>query len=387
MSKRTVGVGANWACRWLAGMAGLGFLLSGCDQQPSSTPPPQNPPPAETAKADDAATAAHEEEPVVATPPAAVAPVDFALFREQELDLRLVSYNVLWNSIFEDVDHAAAARFRRVIKSLNPDVLALQEVGLHPEDRDDPNGRARTAEEVVALMNKLIPLGPDRTWHGQQGGDNVIVARYPLLMKRAKSEPVGDRHQALALVDLPDEQYPIDLYVMNNHYKCCGGNDDRRQKQSDAIVAWLRDARTEGGHIDLPPNTGIVICGDLNIVDGIEPVTTLLTGDIHDEATYGPDFLPDWDDTALTDLHPTHNASTDFDYTWRNDSGRYPPGRLDFIIYSDSTLDVAKHFVLNTALLTEAALKRAGLEEFDVTADGYGARYDHLPLVVDFRVK
>jgi len=74
---------------------------------------------------------------------------------------------------------------------------------------------------------------------------------------------------AMALVDLPDAQYESDSYVINNHYACCGApgvgspQDDQRQQQSDAVVNWIRDARTPGEAIDLPPGTPIAALGDL----------------------------------------------------------------------------------------------------------------------------
>jgi len=302
-------------------------------------------------------------------------------------DLRLVSYNILWNSIFPEVSVAGAVKFARVVQALNPDVLALQEIGLHPEDRGKPNARRWTDRDVVALMNSLLPPPEGATWHACQGGDNVIVSKYPLKLVATDTNPPGERQQAIALVDLPNERFAFDLYVLNNHYKCCGNeaNDPQRQQQSDAIVGWLRDARTPGGQIDLPPGTAIAIVGDLNIVGTFKPVETLLTGDISDENRYGPDFPPDWDGTGLVDARPLHNIDGPDQWTWRDDNDRWPPGRLDFIIYSDSVLSVAKQFVLNTTTMRPEELKAAGLERFDVTIDDVGRQYDHLPLVIDFR--
>jgi endonuclease/exonuclease/phosphatase family metal-dependent hydrolase len=308
--------------------------------------------------------------------------------RAPTTDLRFVSYNVLWNTIFEDVSPVQAAKFVRLMRALNPDVLALQEIGLHPEDRGKKGARARTASEVVDVMNAALPPPPGATWHAWQGGDSVIVSKYPLKMTLKDTTPAGDRKQAIALVDLPDDHFHVDLYVFNNHYKCCGGeaNDPQRQKQSDAIAAWIRDARTPGGHVDLPPGTPIIVAGDLNIVGGFGPVRTLLEGDIADEATYGLDTPPDWDNTPFTDLRPRHNVVGADDYTWRDDNDRWPPGRLDFIIYSDSVLEPAHSLVLNTVSLSDLDLQAAGLQRFDVTADDAGRTFDHLPLVADFRV-
>ncbi len=74
------------------------------------------------------------------------------------------------------------------------------------------------------------------------------------------------------------------------------------------------------------------------------------------------------------------------DWTWRNDNDQWAPGRLDYVIYSDSVMDVVKKFALDTSTMTEEDLRATGLQKFDVTADDVGKEYDHLPLVVDFRV-
>jgi endonuclease/exonuclease/phosphatase family metal-dependent hydrolase len=189
-------------------------------------------------------------------------------------------------------------------------------------------------------------------------------------------------------VDLPDDDFVVDAYVVNNHYKCCDPEkfDAVRQQQSDALAAWIRDARTPGGKIDLPENTAIVVTGDLNIVGSFQPVETLLAGDIQDEAKYGADFVPDWDGTPLADARPLHNLTGTDDWTWRNDNDRFPPGRLDFVLYTDSVFEVVQAFALDTTAMTEEDLRAAELEKFDVCVDNEGKHYDHIPLVVDFRV-
>ena len=237
-------------------------------------------------------------------------------------------------------------------------------------------------------MDAILPLARGG-WHAFQGSDNVTVSRWPLVRTRTTTVPEAEREQAIALVDLPDERFDVDLYVLNNHYKCCDPeqNDPLRQQQSDAIVAWLRDARTPGDAIDLPPGTPIVVTGDLNIIGSRQPIATLLDGDVQDEARYGPDALLDWDDSALRDLHPRHNVGGSEDYTWRNDQDPFDPGRLDFVLFTDSVLEVVQGFVLDTSTLDPAWLAAAGLQRFDVFADDEGRVHDHLPLVFDFRVR
>ena len=55
----------------------------------------------------------------------------------------------------------------------------------------------------------------------------------------------------------------------------------------------------------------------------------------------------------------------------------FPPGRLDYIVYSDSTAEMRQSFVLDTAILSDAALDAAGLRRSDSLAS------DHLPVVLD----
>jgi len=299
------------------------------------------------------------------------------LDRHLASDLRVVSYNVYWDTIFPDLNATQAAKFQRVITALDPDVLHLQEV-------------RRTADDVRTLLNNIAPLPDGNSWHAHKGGSNVTVSKYPLSMQRTNTIPTGDRSQAIALVELPDDLYPSDFYFMNNHYKCCGNpggwEDALRQKQSDAIASWLGDALTLGGHVELPPGTPFAVVGDLNIVGSLGPLDTLITGNISDTGTYGFGGPPDWDGTSLADAHPRHNVSGTEDYTWRNDNSIFDPGRLDFVIYSDSALDVANSFILNTVSMSPAERSATGLEEFDITLDNSAQVYDHLPVVVDFRI-
>ena len=361
------------AWRTGAGLGLLALLLTSCESRQAPTGSGARPPPATTS---------------APAPKQLGLPTDTFLDRDAGTELRIVTYNVEWNTIFEDVDARRAAKFARIVTALNPDVLVLQEIGMRPQDRGKAGSRKRTAADVLMVCNTVATLPKGRNWQAFQGGDNVVVSRYPLKMTADETQPPGECELALALVDLPDQRFAVDLYVVGVHFKCCGGtdNDPQRQQQSDAIVSWLRDARTPGGNIDLPARTPIVVLGDLNIVGGPRPVETLLSGDISDEAAYGADFKPDWDDTPLTDAHPLHNVLGPDDYTWRNDNEPYKPGRLDYVVYTDSVLEVTKSFVLNTVTMSERELRATGLEQFDTTADGVGKAYDHLPLVVDCRV-
>ena len=299
------------------------------------------------------------------------APAQTFVQRTQPGDLRVVTYNVLWDTIFPSVDAVQAAKFERVIDALDPDVLNLQEIDYNT-----------SLASVLALLDTIHPVPGG--WSGHKAGDCVIASRWPLTMKATATIPAGDKDQAMALVDLPDASWPFDLYVMNNHYKCCGGFDNRRQKQSDSIIAWMKDARTPGGAITLPSGTPMMVVGDLNIVDGPQPLQTLIDGNIIDNATYGPDSKPDWDGSDSLDQHPLHNVVGPADWTWYS-PGAFPAGRLDYMITTDSVLPSVHAYLLDTTLMSPAELAANGLLANDVTIDSVGIDFDHVPMVVDFR--
>jgi endonuclease/exonuclease/phosphatase family metal-dependent hydrolase len=198
------------------------------------------------------------------------------------------------------------------------------------------------------------------------------------------------RGHAMALVDLPDASYDRDLYVVCVHNQSGAGplNIALRQRQADIIARWVRDAKSPGGSVTLRPGTPMVILGDMNVID--DPalyLRTLLTGDIADERQFGPDFHPDWDGTDLTDASPSHNGAGRVFYTWRDDTQRFPPGALDRVLYTDSVLEAVNSFILNTAAMSKAELREAGMQRKDGHRDPRRDIHDHFPVVVDFVVR
>ncbi len=288
-------------------------------------------------------------------------------------DLRVATSNIYNDSVFADVNPVRNGKFGRVLRAVDADVWAFQEMYNH------------TPAQVLSLMNAARPLPGGASWHVYKSTEHVIASKYPLSMQRGDTSPVGFRPIAMALVDLPDERFGRDLYVMNAHYRCCGGNDPARQRQSDALANWMRDARAPGGNVTLPHGTPMTVLGDLNIVESPQPLETLLDGDIVDNATFGPDSPPDWDGSRNADAFPLHNGTGPNDYTWRNDLEPFDPGRLDYVTYTDSSLRLGNRFVLNTVAMSDALLAATGLQRFDAILDNVGQNYDHLPVVVDFR--
>jgi endonuclease/exonuclease/phosphatase family metal-dependent hydrolase len=160
------------------------------------------------------------------------------------------------------------------------------------------------------------------------------------------------------------------------HPPCC---DDEvgRQEELDGIAAWTRDlVASRGG--GLPRGTPIVVAGDMNLVGGARQVRTLVAGEIVDEETHGTSEPLDWDGTPLGDAEPRHAGGHDT-FTWRDERSSFAPGRLDYIVYSDSVLELANAFVLATEGLAPEILERHGLRPGDTLEAS-----DHLPVVADF---
>jgi endonuclease/exonuclease/phosphatase family metal-dependent hydrolase len=302
--------------------------------------------------------------------------------------IRVMSFNVGWDSIFPDDDpqnnrfrqDSSGPEFVRILKAVEPDIICLQEIN-----------PVRDSQQVGDILDAALPLDKGRKWQTYSGQDNVIAARFDLGMEvdqLISSGSVTNFGHAMALVDLPDSKYENNLYLICAHFKALGGqtNVQARQEHADAIISWVGDAKTPGGKIDLPPGTGIVVLGDFNVydTDPAHHLTTLLTGDIEDEEKYGQDIMPDWDETGLADAMPRHNGLGEDVYTWRDDTQEFNPGALDRILYTDSVISANNAFVLNTTIMTEEELAAVGLMAGDVTLDPETGRYDHLPLSVDF---
>ncbi|MFQ5600150.1 MAG: endonuclease/exonuclease/phosphatase family protein [Candidatus Krumholzibacteriia bacterium] len=287
-------------------------------------------------------------------------PSPTVLARDNVSDVRAVTWNVRdlekngggW-------DNGVTPSADRVFSALDPDVICFQEIY-------DNN-----ASETAALVESFLPSGAGEAWYAAETFDCKVVSRFPILGSWSLDGNVAVHLDATAALGR-------DLLVVNAHLPCCT-NDSGRQREADNIMSFCRDAMTPGGSVDVPSGTGFLITGDLNLVGDSQQLTTLLTGDIIDEGTFGPDFDPDWDGTALADV-VSRQTEARFAYTWRNDFSSFAPGRLDFIIYNDSALEPGNHFSVYTPEMSASELSQYGLQAADVTTVS-----DHLPHVADFR--
>jgi exonuclease III len=259
---------------------------------------------------------------------------------------RVVSWNVLRDNIFDD---DLEPHFARVLNALAPDVILLQEI--------------YTWSDKTAL--KFAEQWLDGEWFAVQQGDLITLSRHPFIEDWADGfRPLRARIFP-TMIDINGQP----VLIFNAHLSCCD-DDENRQNEVDSFIAFLRDG-------SIPFGTPIIMSGDMNLVGNAQQVTTLLTGDIIDEETFGADHFPDWDGTPLVDLFPRHTNSN-FTFTWRDPTSSFGPGRLDYMIYTDSLLN-AQGFVFDTSWLDEATLTA-----FDLLAEDTTVTSDHLPLVGDY---
>lgn len=277
-----------------------------------------------------------------------------ALAKGHPSHLRVCAYNVLGNGLIHPVRQS---RFERIVPALNADVYLFSECG------------NTTVAQVKSLLDNWLPLESDAGWQAAKDGDLITASRWNHLQSWTN---IPKQHPLL--VNVPDSLGGPMLFI-NSHLSCCG-NDEARQDQVDEMMAWI--VNNEG---NLNVNTPIVYAGDLNLVGYAQQLKTLLNGDIVQTQTFGQGGLPDWDDTPWSDALPrqTHQP---FTYTWRDDGdGNFPPGRLDFVLYSDAVIVKEHAFVLETESTPEDVLEPLGLMQDDTHSAS-----DHLPVVMDFTV-
>lgn len=281
---------------------------------------------------------------------------NFSISPPDDNSFRIVSYNVRRDDLFQSGNDE---QFGRILKALNPDIIGFQEIYNHSDI------------ETANKIKELIP-DSDEYYSSKADPDIILLSKYPILEKFQI-----DGNGAFLLDMAPG--YDSKLLLINAHTPCCD-NDDGRQEEIDAIMNFVRDAKTPGGKIDIQEKTPIVILGDMNLVRKSEQLTTLLTGDIKNEGRFGEDFHPDWDESDFGDLKPftTYQPNT---FTWYSPNSSYSPGRLDFMIYTDSVIEPVNKFSLFTSALPADTLQKYGLQANDSFAS------DHIPITGDFIFK
>lgn len=282
------------------------------------------------------------------------------LTKENENYIRVVAYNTLWDGF---LDAERLPFFENIISILNPDIIGFSECG------------STSPTYVKTLFDQWLPLGNSNGWYvsNDYSGDLITLSRWPILQVWRNLY-----RQFPVLIELP-EMYQTDLLFTNSHLRCCDANYER-QEQVDEYVAFMLDAQNPGGSVNIAQDTPFIYAGDLNLVGFAQQLTTLITGDIQNTASYGQGSAYDWDNTEVTD-QICQQSDKRMAYTWRDDYGSYPAGRLDYIIYSDAVMEAEKSFTIQTEVMPTDRLQEYGLYQFDTSSAS-----DHFPVVTDFSI-
>lgn len=284
-------------------------------------------------------------------------PEPITLARLNESDIRVVSYNTLNEGI---LDNNRRDYFKRILQSIDPDIIALQE---HSD-----------WDEILEIIQSWFP---QEQWYASWTyRDLVILSRFQIIHD---ANIISSERTMAALLDTEDE-LGDNLLIFNSHLSCCDNNDSRQEQVDEFSGVWRNWVQNGDGPFELEYGTPFIHLGDFNYVGYKQQVETLKNGDIVNENQFGIDFLPDWDSTAIIDLfsRQTHKR---MGYTWRNDGSSFNPGKLDYLFFSDASVDTGKHYILNTLAMDQGALDNNNLQ-FEDTQEAS----DHLPLVFDIVV-
>jgi hypothetical protein len=274
---------------------------------------------------------------------------------------RAISYNVLQDGLF---DSGRQPAFRRIFQALQPEIIGIQEVYDYG------------AASVENLIESFLPSSSGEEWYSAKVNPDIICVSRHKIKQAFIIDGVGSGANGAFLIELP-APFNSDLLFIVAHTPCCD-NDNGRQLEIDAMMSFIRDAKSGNGFPELEDDTPIIISGDMNLVGDNQQLNSLLFGDIVNENIYGGDFNPDWDGTALDDVLPI-STNTPMAFTWATNFSSFSPGRLDFIIYTGSVLEVKNSFNLFTPTLTTNELSQYNL----INSDSPIAS-DHLAMVADF---
>lgn len=295
------------------------------------------------------------------------------LARASPASFRVLSWNVSGWNMLEQTEV-----FRRIIAAAEPDLLLLDEVapGLSADSvRTLLFGRGQARAEAWTVAYGTAG-GRQRGVIAVRGGElepapGLARVEYPadLTNRLAGSRPRGfggtrDGVPASGgVVQLSGRR----LLAVTVDLQCCGNGaqtpeETIRLAEAGALASSIRAELASGGlQVD-----AVVVAGDLNLVGSVQPLALLASGS-------------DLDGSDLAVAHPLDPRGLT-DATWSGvlAARAFPPGRLDFLLYSDASLDLGRSFVLDTAELPARWLATYGLEPEDALRAS-----DHFPLVTD----
>ncbi|QEG02286.1 Endonuclease/Exonuclease/phosphatase family protein [Stieleria maiorica] len=179
--------------------------------------------------------------------------------------LRVLSYNIHHG---EGVDGKLdVERIARVISSVNPDIVALQEV----DQNVSRSGSVDQPRELARLTKMDVVFGANIDLQGGHYG-NAVLSRFPILRHQNRLLPNIDDGEQRGVIEaeiqVPSATTPIVVWATHFDHR----RDDReRFASAAAIEQWIAD---RGKTSDEQP---MLLMGDLNDVAGSRTLTRLET--------------------------------------------------------------------------------------------------------------
>ncbi len=259
--------------------------------------------------------------------------------------VRILSYNVLKNQPAK-----TPGPFSRLIQVIKPDIILFQEW-----DTDQATAQAWFTAVVSGEARWYAKTG--------EGGDVLIVSPYAIrplttgpIVAEGAQNPV---RIASGVVSTPIG----DIAVASVHLKCCGTVGSTEDKKRIAEATAVQTALSSAMGADAA--TIRIIGGDFNLVGSATPLETIGRALDVDGSSLSPaEALLIGDNAAIT---------------WYSDTEKFPPGRLDYILYSDASAATSGAFIFDSRRLSQKSLAALGVDVTDSAAS------DHLPVVVDIR--
>lgn len=285
--------------------------------------------------------------------------------------LRVATYNLL--NFPGSTGTSRLPDFRKVISTMQPDVLVVQELL-------SESGLTTFLNDVMNAVQSEYQAAPFVDGPDTDNG---------LFYRASKVTLLADNQIATALRDISEyilEASGLEFRVYSIHLKAGTGTDNESKRLDEATI--LRN------HLnDLPANSDFIVAGDFNIRNSAEGAFQELIGDQadNDGQLFDPiDQLGTWhDNAAFAAIHTQSTRTTAF-------GGGATGGlddRFDLMLVSAAALSAGDVFVLTGSYaaygndgnhFNQAVNFATNTAVADSVADGLHNASDHLPVFADF---
>ncbi len=326
----------------------------------------------------------------------------------------------------------------RIIASMKPDVLILQETG--DNTGNGTGGGVDSVNELTTTLDLLLHGGNDPfrggavtswvqkydpafdmpfvfvTTRNDNFNRNVILSRYPFMDLNGDGKalsddlpfigPSGDcapggnggiRGLQIAEIDLPDDIFMGDMVVINGHLKAGGSSDDIEQRRNASQNGgyFVHYALNGAGTGTVDPENNIFESPQIQVIlDEFTPV--IVGGDLNeDEDRNGRRGPVEWLATGCAvggsdgnDRDLSDASEDDATEPFTGSRSTRGSNKLDYLLYQDSVTTKRRAFVFNSAPANANGGIPPELETFPGNP-GLASQIaaDHFPVMLDLIVE